>query len=77
MKKILLDLYVSWDQFHLMITNSTTKDLICFYYRIYEYIEKQFTEGKDYIKSCDLDLLYQEAKVKQSQRKCVYSTYTQ
>jgi hypothetical protein len=55
---------MAWDQLHLMITRSTTPDLIMFYYKLADYIKKQFTESKDYIKECDLDLFY-EMKLKQ------------
>ena len=60
----LLELSVTWDQLHLMITRSTTPDLILLYYKLLDFFEKQFTEGKDYIKECELDLFY-EVKVKQ------------
>jgi hypothetical protein len=64
MQSILLELSVKWDQLHLMITRSTTPDLITLYYKMVDYFRKQFLEGKDYIKECDLDLFY-EVKVKQ------------
>ena len=60
----LLELNVTWDQLHLMMTRSTTPDLIILYYKLLEFFEKQFTESKDYIKECELDLFY-EMKVKQ------------
>ncbi|CAF0826478.1 unnamed protein product [Brachionus calyciflorus] len=60
----LVDLNITWDQFHLMMTRSTTADLIILYYRLIEYFDKQFAESKDYIKECELDLFY-EMKVKQ------------
>lgn len=55
---------MTWDQMHLMITRSTTPDLIILFYKLSEFLDKQFTEGKDYIKECELDLFY-EMKVKQ------------
>ena len=55
---------MTWDQMHLMITRSTTPDLIILFYKLSEFLDKQFTESKDYIKECDLDLFY-EMKVKQ------------
>ena len=60
----LLELNVTWDQLHLMITRSTTPDLIILYYKLKDFFEKQFIESKDYIKECELDLIY-EMKVKQ------------
>lgn len=60
----LIELNVAWDQFHLMITRSTTPDLLILYYKLIDFFEKQFSEGKDYIKECELDLFY-EMKVKQ------------
>ena len=60
----LLELNMAWDQLHLMITRSTTPDLIMLYYKLVDFIDKQFAESKDYIKECELDLFY-EAKVKQ------------
>lgn len=56
-----------------MITRSTTPDLITFYYKLVEFIQKQFTESKDYIKECDIDLFY-EMKLKQ-QCKLIYFFY--
>jgi hypothetical protein len=55
---------VVWDQLHLMITKSTTPDLIILFYKLKDFFEKQFTESKDYIKEWDLDLFY-EMKAKQ------------
>ena len=60
----LLDLNASWDQFHLMLTKSTTPDLIVMYYKLREFFEKQLNEGKDYIRQYELDIFY-EIKVKQ------------
>jgi hypothetical protein len=60
----LLEVYVTWDQFHLMITKSTTPDLLILYYKLIDYFEKQFTESKDYIKEWELDIFY-EMRVKQ------------
>lgn len=60
----LMELNMTWDQLHLMITRSTTPDLIILFYRLREFLDKQFTESKDYIKECELDLFY-EMKVKQ------------
>jgi hypothetical protein len=34
------------------------------YYKLMDFFEKQFTESKDYIKECELDIFY-EIKVKQ------------
>jgi hypothetical protein len=34
------------------------------YYKLLDFFEKQFTESKDYIKECELDIFY-EIKVKQ------------
>lgn len=59
-----MELNITWDQIHLMITRSTTPDLIILFYRLSEFLDKQFTESKDYIKECELDLFY-EMKVKQ------------
>ena len=63
-REAILEMNVTWDQLHLMITKSTTPDLIILYYKLIDYFEKQFTESKDYIKEWDLDLFY-EMKVKQ------------
>jgi len=52
----LLELNVVWDQMHLMLTKSTTPDLIKMYYKLIDFFEKQLNEGKDYIK--DFDLFY-------------------
>lgn len=60
----LVDLNMTWDQLHLMMTRSTTADIIILYYKLIEYFNKQFIESKDYIKECELDLFY-EMKVKQ------------
>ena len=60
----LIELNVTWDQLHVMITRSTTPDLLLLYYKLIEFFEKQFSEGKDYIRECELDLFY-EMKVKQ------------
>lgn len=64
MPEALIELNVTWDQLHLMITRSTTPDLIMLYYKLMDFFEKQFTESKDYIKECELDIFY-EIKVKQ------------
>ncbi len=58
----LLELNVVWDQMHLMLTKSTTPDLIKMYYKLIDFFEKQLNEGKDYIK--DFDLFY-DSKIKQ------------
>jgi hypothetical protein len=47
---------------HLMLTKSTTPDLIKMYYKLIDFFEKQLNEGKDYIK--DFDLFY-DSKIKQ------------
>ena len=60
----LMELNMTWDQMHLMITRSTTPDLIILFYRLREFLDKQLIESKDYIKECELDLFY-EMKVKQ------------
>ena len=58
-------MFVTWDQMHLMITKSTTPDLILLYYKLIDYFRKQFTESKDYLKEfTNLDLFY-EMRVKQ------------
>ena len=53
-----------WDQLHVIITKSTTPDLMVMYYKLIEFFEKQLNEGKYYMKECDIDLFY-ELKVKQ------------
>lgn len=63
----LMELNMTWDQMHVMITRSTTPDLIILFYRLREFLDKQFTESKDYIRECELDLFY-EMKVKQQCR---------
>lgn len=60
----LVDLNVSWDQLHLMMTRSTTAEIKILYHNLITYFSKQFMESKDYIKECELDLFY-EMKVKQ------------
>ena len=60
----IIELNGTWDQLHLMITKSTTPDLIVMYYKLIDFFEKQLNEGKDYIKQCEFDLFY-EMKVKQ------------
>lgn len=54
-----------WDQFHLMITRSTTPDLIIFYYKLSDFIKKQLTETQDYIVGLDF---FNEMKFKQQSK---------
>ena len=64
-REAILEMLVTWDQMHLMITKSTTPDLILLYYKLIDYFRKQFTESKDYLKEfTNLDLFY-EMRVKQ------------
>lgn len=60
----LVELNANWDQLHLMITKSTTPDVMLMYYKLIDFFEKQLNEGKDYIKQWEFDLFY-EMKVKQ------------
>ena len=70
MREAILEMFVTWDQMHLMITKSTTPDLILLYYKLIDYFRKQFTESKDYLKEfTNLDLFY-EMRVKQQCKLC-------
>lgn len=61
---------------HLMITRSTTPDLVILYYKLVEFLEKQFSEGKDYIRECELDIFY-EVKVKQQCKwRCILPNFS-
>ena len=59
---------MSWDQFHLMITRSTTPELIVFYYRLLAYFSHIMDETKEqrqyYI--LELDIFNQKMKKKES-----------
>jgi hypothetical protein len=58
----LIELNIIWDQFHIMITRSTTPDLLILFYKLKDFFEKQFIEGKDYMKEWEF---FYELKVKQ------------